>query len=89
MVFATEDKVFIKNLYMIIGYGLRRLMTELSGKVQKKVWIGQAYYEAAYFLRRRSASASIAVVYRGLRISLINEGAKTANHAIGLKPTCW
>jgi len=32
MVFAEEDKAFKKNLYLIKGYGLRKLMTEFPAK---------------------------------------------------------
>ena len=32
MVFSEEDKVLIKNLYLLKGYGARRLMTEFPIK---------------------------------------------------------
>jgi len=38
MVFAKEDKVFIRNLYLIIGYGLRTLMRKLPGKGCRGEW---------------------------------------------------
>jgi len=36
MVFTEEDKAFIKVLYMIIGYGLRKLMRHFPGKLRKR-----------------------------------------------------
>jgi len=32
MVFIGEDKTFIKILYLIIGYGLRRLLRDCPSK---------------------------------------------------------
>jgi len=32
MFFTEEDKAFIKILYLVIGYGLRKLMREIPGK---------------------------------------------------------
>jgi len=32
MLFTEEDKTFIKLLYLIMGYGLRKLMTESPDK---------------------------------------------------------
>ena len=32
MVFSEEDKVLIKNLYLLKGYGARRLMTEFPNE---------------------------------------------------------
>jgi len=36
MVFSDEDKVFIKNSYLIKGYGARKLISEFPEKNWKK-----------------------------------------------------
>ena len=36
MVFSDEDKVLIKNLYLIKGYGARKLISEFPEKNWKK-----------------------------------------------------
>ena len=35
MVFSDEDKVLIKNLYLIKGYGARKLISEFPEKTGK------------------------------------------------------
>jgi len=35
MVFTEEDKAFIENMYLIKGYGLRRLAADFPGKGRK------------------------------------------------------
>jgi len=47
MVITEHDKAFIKIVYLIIGYGLRKLMGDSSWQWVKTVWIGQPYHEAA------------------------------------------
>ena len=49
MVFTEEDKAFIENLYLIKGYGLRRLAAYFPGKGRKlgNIWTGEAVDEAA------------------------------------------
>ena len=41
MVFSDEDKVLIKNLYLLKNYGPAKLMSEFPEKKLEEAWIGE------------------------------------------------
>ena len=41
MVFSDEDKVLIKNVYLLKNYGPAKLMSEFPEKKLEEAWIGE------------------------------------------------
>ena len=59
MVFSEEDKALIKNLYLLKGYGARRLMTEFP----LKTWNRGALNSLLLKLRKTGSTNLLYVFY--------------------------
>jgi len=82
MIFTEEHKVFVKILYPIIDYGLRRVMKEFPGKRRNTFGLDNLITK---LLKKDMCKHTHGVAYRRLCVSLTSDAM---DRLFGLKLVC-